>query len=100
MFYSKFMCFCTTFIKKLKIFIKKQRRYEFLKIIVFWHIGLKILSHEVPTVQCSVQMDQMGKECLATGLNLYKYKSCLDIPILAMIDDVAAASKCGVDSLD
>ena len=47
-------------------------------------------------LQCSVQMDQMGKECLETGKNIYKYKSCLDIPILAMI---AAASKCGVDSL-
>ena len=41
MFYLKFMCFCTTFIKKLKNFIKKQRRYEFLKIIVFWHNVLK-----------------------------------------------------------
>ena len=52
MFYLKFMCFFTTFIKKLKNFIKKQRRYEFLKIIVFWLNGLKILRHEVPTVQC------------------------------------------------
>ena len=52
MFYLKFMCFFTTFIKKLKNFIKKQRRYEFLKIIVFWLNGLKILRHEGPTVQC------------------------------------------------
>ncbi len=54
MFYLKFMCFCTTFIKKFENFIKKQRRYEFLKIIVFWLNGLKILRHEVPTVQCQV----------------------------------------------
>ena len=48
--YLKFMCFCTTFIKKLKIFIKKQRKYEFLKIILFWQNGLKILRHEDATV--------------------------------------------------
>ena len=53
MFYLKFMCICTTFIKKLKNFIKKQRRYEFLKIIVFWLNGLKILRHEGPTVHCT-----------------------------------------------
>ena len=52
MFYLKFMCFFTTFIKKFKNFIKKQRRNEFLKIIVFWLNGLKILRHEVPTVHC------------------------------------------------
>ena len=59
MFYLKFMCFFTTFIKKLKNFIKKQRRYDFLKIIVFWHNGLKILRPEDPSVQCDFVSDDL-----------------------------------------
>ena len=50
-------------------------------------------------LQCSVQMDKLGKESLETGENLFKYKNCLDISSLEMIDDVAALAKCGIDSL-
>ena len=50
-------------------------------------------------LQCSVQVDQIGKECLENGKYLYKYKECVDIPPLAMIDDIIAVSKSGIDSV-
>ena len=39
------MGFCTAFIKKFKKAIKNRVGCEFLKIIVFWQNGLKILRH-------------------------------------------------------
>ena len=50
-------------------------------------------------IKCSVQMDTIGKESLRTGLGIYKYKNTVDIPSLAMIDDVIGMSACGDDSL-
>ena len=41
----------------------------------------------------------MGKECLERGKYLYKYRGEVDIPPLAMIDDIAAISNCGLDSV-
>jgi hypothetical protein len=50
-------------------------------------------------LKCSVQLDTLGKECLMNGEGLYKYKECLNIPPLLMIDDAIAISECGVDSV-
>ena len=50
-------------------------------------------------LKCSVQIDDIGKECVKTGKYIYKYKESVDIPPLAMIDDVAAITKCGIDSV-
>ena len=50
-------------------------------------------------LKCSVQLDTLGKECLQTGEGLYRYKECVDIPPLLMIDDAIAVSECGVDSV-
>ena len=50
-------------------------------------------------LKCSVQIDDIGKECLKTGKYLYKYKDSVDIPPLAMIDDIAAVRKCGIESV-
>ena len=36
-------------------------------------------------LKCSVQLDTLGKECMVTGEGLYKYKECLNIPLLLMI---------------
>ena len=44
-------------------------------------------------------MDTIGKESLRTGLGIYKYKNTVDIPSLAMIDNVIGMSACGDDSL-
>ena len=50
-------------------------------------------------LQCSVQIDEIGKECLQTGKYIYKYKGSVNVPPLAMIDDVAAIGKCGINSV-
>jgi hypothetical protein len=50
-------------------------------------------------LECSVQIDSLGRECLTEDKCLYKYKESVDIPPLAMIDDVAAFSVCGSNSV-
>jgi hypothetical protein len=50
-------------------------------------------------LKCSVQLDTLGKECLETGEGLYKYKECLNIPPLLMIDDAIAVTECGPESV-
>ena len=49
-------------------------------------------------IECSVQVDTFGKECLAEDKHLYKYKDKVNIPILAMVDDTLAISECGFRS--
>ena len=51
-------------------------------------------------IKCSVQMDAIGRESLRTGLGIYKYKDTVDIPSLAMIDDIMAISACGDDTIE
>ena len=47
---------------------------------------------------CSVQTDAIGKTSLQTGDNLYMYKGVVGIPTLAMVDDLAKISECGVET--
>ena len=53
----------------------------------------------ITSIKCSIQIDTLGKECLATGEGLYKYKECLPVPPLGMVDDVLGIAKCGTDSI-
>ena len=46
-----------------------------------------------------MQIDTLGKECIESGECLFKYKGCVDIPPLAMIDDILAVSECSVESV-
>ena len=50
-------------------------------------------------LKCYVQLDSLGKECLATGEGLYAYKDCVNIPPLLMIDDAISVSDCGPDTV-
>ena len=50
-------------------------------------------------LKCSIQIDTLGKECLESGEGLYSYKECVNIPPLAMIDDILAVSKCSVETV-
>ena len=50
-------------------------------------------------IKTSVQIDSIGKECLETGENVYKYKNTVSVPPLSYIDDVAAFSKCGQNTV-
>ena len=50
-------------------------------------------------LKASVQLDTLGKECIEAGDGLFKYKGCVNITPLIMIDDVLAISSCGNDSV-
>ena len=44
---------------------------------------------------CSKQIDTIGQECLEEEKYTYKYKGEVDIPPLAMVDDLITVSECG-----
>ena len=50
-------------------------------------------------LECSVQVDTFGKECLEENKLLYSYRGKVGIPPLALIDDVASITTSGVESL-
>ena len=50
-------------------------------------------------VCCATQTDCIGKDSLKRKENLYMYKGCVGIPALAMIDDIAKISLCGIESV-
>ena len=47
---------------------------------------------------CAVQTDAIGKDSLESGKHLYMYKGMVGIPTLAMVDDLAKISECGVET--
>ena len=49
---------------------------------------------------CAVQTDDIGKQSLESGNNLYLYKGVVGIPTLAMVDDLAKISTCGIESVE
>ena len=51
-------------------------------------------------IKCSVQVDTLGRDCLRTGDGIYSYKDVIDVPALAMVDDVLGVSKCGDASIE
>ena len=51
-------------------------------------------------LKCSASIDTIGKEALIDNHDiLYKYKNCVTIPPLSMIDDILAVSSCSVNSI-
>ena len=50
-------------------------------------------------LKASVQLDTLGKECIENNEGLFKYKDCVKITPLIMIDDVLAISNCGNESV-
>ena len=51
-------------------------------------------------LKCSVSIDTIGKEALTfMHDDLYKYRNCVAIPPLSMIDDILAVSHCSVNSI-
>ena len=49
--------------------------------------------------KASVQLDTLGKECYENSEGLFKYKECVNITPLIMIDDILAISDCGNNSV-
>ena len=51
-------------------------------------------------LKCSISIDSIGRETLENVHDvLYKYKSCISIPPLSLIDDVISVSRCSTDSV-
>ena len=49
-------------------------------------------------LKCAIQIDTLGRYCYTYNTGCYVYKDACYVPPLGMIDDVAAVSKCKVDS--
>ena len=50
-------------------------------------------------LECSVQVDTYGRECMSQDKYLFKYRNTILVPPLAMIDDLLSISKSGKDSV-
>ena len=50
-------------------------------------------------LECSVQVDTFGKECLDEKKYLFYYREAIPVPPLSMVDDLLCVSNCGVKSL-
>ena len=51
-------------------------------------------------IKCALQIDTLGKESLRDDTEtLYKYKGCVRIPPMALIDDILTVTKCGINSI-
>ena len=51
-------------------------------------------------LECSVQVDTIGKECIEENKFLYYYKNLVPVPPLAMVDDHVAVSNCGTEAVE
>ena len=47
------------------------------------------------SLMCSKTVDTVGKECLENKKHLYLYKEIVEVPPLAMVDDIVTISECG-----
>ena len=50
-------------------------------------------------MECSVQVDTFGKECLTEKKYLFHYRDSVEIPPLSMVDDLLCVSSCGLDTV-
>ena len=50
-------------------------------------------------LQCSVQVDSFGKECLLENKHLYYYRGKVGVSPLAMVDDLLEVSNCGIETV-
>ena len=51
-------------------------------------------------LKCSTQIDSIGRDCFETNAGLFKYKGCVSIPPLSMIDDILAVAECTSDATE
>ena len=50
-------------------------------------------------LECSVQLDTFGKECLKEKKYIFYYRGVVEVPPLSMVDDLLCISSCGIDSV-
>ena len=61
--------------------------------------NLEMQGTVISNIKCSIQVDSIGKDCLTENKGVYKYKGCINIPPLSMVDDILTVSLCGTDSV-
>ena len=49
-------------------------------------------------LECSVQIDTFGKECVEENKYLFFYRGSVAVPPLSMVDDLICISVCGINS--
>ena len=50
-------------------------------------------------LECAVQVDSFGKECMKKKKNLFLYRKNIEIPPLSMIGDLLCITECGSKSV-
>ena len=50
-------------------------------------------------IKCSIQIDTLGRDCLANGDGIYEYKNIVDVPGLSMIDDLIGITTCSDEAI-
>ena len=53
-------------------------------------------------LRCSLQVDTLGKQFMSDSQmmeQVYKYKNCVTIPPISMVDDILTVTECGVNSI-
>ena len=50
-------------------------------------------------IKSTIQVDTLGRDCIKHNQGLFKYKSVLSIPPLALIDDCLGFSTCSTDAV-
>ena len=50
-------------------------------------------------IKCAVQINTLGRYCYTYNTGCYLYRNAFNIPPLGMIDDIAAISECGDESI-
>ena len=50
-------------------------------------------------IKSTIQIDTLGRDCMKNNQGLFKYKSVLSIPPLALIDDCLGFSTCSTDAV-
>ena len=61
--------------------------------------NLEMQGTVISYIKCSIQVDSIGKDCLNENKGVYKYKGCISIPPLFMVDNILTVSLCGTDSV-
>ena len=51
-------------------------------------------------LKCCVQIDTLGRDCLAQDKCLHRYKDTISVPPLALIDDIITINKCDSDAIE
>ena len=59
--------------------------------------NLELQGSVLAPIKCSIQVDTLGRDIMKdikAGERLFRYKDCLKIPPMSLIDDIITVTKC------